>query len=365
MTEGLKFEDTNLAMLGSIFEKKLRAERADKEPEWKKIKNEPGLYIWRIEKFNVVAWPKDQYGNFYQGDTYIILNIYKKDDQLKYVAHMWVGKESTCDETGTGAYKIVELDDYFNRMVTLVYEAQDYESKSFKSYFKTITILEGGIESGFKKVKPEEYRPRLLHVSGEGACVTSKEVPFEMKSLNNSDVFIIDNGLKIYIWRGKKSSPFEKMNATMLCNKIKSDRGGKPSVVSFEDDEESANILKQFFKEFNPDAVKDSSSKGIPDDMKLGCHKKMMKLSDANGELELTEVPYKKETLCSDDTFLIDRGDNIFVWVGTKASPAEKKFGFVFAKKYQDKEKRNRNLPVIVVQENEGTFAGEIDLCFK
>ena len=106
----LKFEDTNIALLGTIFEKKLRLERAEAEPEWKKIKKEPGLMIWRIEKFNVVPWPKEQYGTFYQGDSYIILNITQPTDHLEFRAHMWVGKESTCDETGTAAYKIVELD---------------------------------------------------------------------------------------------------------------------------------------------------------------------------------------------------------------------------------------------------------------
>ena len=62
-------------MLGSIYEKALRLQRAEGEPQWKTIKKEPSFYIWRIEKFSVVPWPKDQYGTFYQGDTFIILSI--------------------------------------------------------------------------------------------------------------------------------------------------------------------------------------------------------------------------------------------------------------------------------------------------
>jgi len=32
-------------------------------------------------------------------------------------------------------------------------------------YFKNqIKLLSGGVESGFKHVKPEEYKPRLLHL---------------------------------------------------------------------------------------------------------------------------------------------------------------------------------------------------------
>jgi hypothetical protein len=31
-----------------------------------------GLWIWRIEKFNVVPWPKEKYGHFYSG-LYIVI----------------------------------------------------------------------------------------------------------------------------------------------------------------------------------------------------------------------------------------------------------------------------------------------------
>ena len=359
-TKNLKFEDSNIAMLGSDVEIKLREKRANDEPEWHTVKEEPCLRIWRIEKFNVKPWPKDQYGTFYQGDTYIVLSIIKKDDKLEFKAHMWVGKESTCDETGTAAYKIVELDDFFHRQITLIYEAQDYESKMFLSYFKTIIILEGGIDSGFVKVKPEEYRPRLLHVRGIASCVHSSEVPLEIGSMNNGDVFIIDDGLTLYNWRGSKSSSFEKFHGTTLCEKIKGDRRSKPKIITIDEGEEK-DLLKKFFESFSQDKL--GTKQGIPDDMKMGCHKKMMKLSDEGGKLEMTEVPYGKDQLKSDDTFLIDRGDNIYVWVGKGASNDEKRFGFIFAKKYQDLEKRTKNLPIITLEE--GQMQPEIDMCFK
>jgi gelsolin len=50
----------------------------------------------------------------YDGDSYIILNTYKKDpdsDVLSYDLHFWLGEETTQDEAGTAAYKTVELDD--------------------------------------------------------------------------------------------------------------------------------------------------------------------------------------------------------------------------------------------------------------
>ena len=38
---------------------------------------EVGLEIWRIVKFKVERLSKEDYGRFFEGDSYIILNTYK------------------------------------------------------------------------------------------------------------------------------------------------------------------------------------------------------------------------------------------------------------------------------------------------
>lgn len=57
---------------------------AQTEPAWKSVGKTPGLYIWRIEQFQVVPWPKDKYGQFHQGDSYVVLSSVSsgKDDVL-------------------------------------------------------------------------------------------------------------------------------------------------------------------------------------------------------------------------------------------------------------------------------------------
>jgi len=70
--------DSNIANLGSDLEKKVKAAAAEKEPAWDNAGKKVGLQIWRIEKFKVKAWPTEQYGSFYDGDSYICLNTYTK-----------------------------------------------------------------------------------------------------------------------------------------------------------------------------------------------------------------------------------------------------------------------------------------------
>lgn len=74
------WKDSNMALFGSDTEKKVKKESAETEPAWKGAGQAVGLQIWRIVKFKVTDWPKEDYGKFYDGDSYIILNTYKKPE---------------------------------------------------------------------------------------------------------------------------------------------------------------------------------------------------------------------------------------------------------------------------------------------
>ena len=53
-------------------------------------------------------------------------------------------------------------------------------------------------DTGFRHVKPTEYTPRLLHFHGLKKKIAVKEVFLSRKSLDTTDVFILDLGLTIY-----------------------------------------------------------------------------------------------------------------------------------------------------------------------
>ena len=91
------WKDSNVALIGSDLDRSVKKEAAQTEPAWKSAGEAVGLKIWRIEKFKVIHWPKEDYGSFYNGDSYIILNTYKETDSeaLLYDLHFWIGKNST------------------------------------------------------------------------------------------------------------------------------------------------------------------------------------------------------------------------------------------------------------------------------
>ena len=50
----------------------------------------------------------------------------------------------------------------------------------------------------------------LLHITGYKRQVQVYQVPIKVESLNNSDCFILDAGLKVFQFNGTKSSAWEK-----------------------------------------------------------------------------------------------------------------------------------------------------------
>lgn len=53
----------------------MREHAGDKETAWELAGKEPGVQIWRIEQFSVKEWPKEHYGYFFDGDSYIVLHV--------------------------------------------------------------------------------------------------------------------------------------------------------------------------------------------------------------------------------------------------------------------------------------------------
>lgn len=103
------FKDSNIELIGTAIDHRVKHQSADTEPAWNNgiIGKEAGLYIWRIEDFQVVPWPQKFAGQFYEGDSYIILHSYKlgkNRDDLGHAIFFWLGSKTSQDEAGVAAY---------------------------------------------------------------------------------------------------------------------------------------------------------------------------------------------------------------------------------------------------------------------
>jgi gelsolin len=325
---------------------------AKTEAAWKGAGQKVGLEIWRIEKFQVAHWPKDKYGSFFSGDSYIVLNTYKNpgSDALRYNVHFWLGAETSQDEMGTAAYKTVELDDLLGDLPVQYREVQGHESPEFLSLFKKFTILKGGIDSAFNHVKPAEYKPRLMHFKGNKENCRVTEVKLEWKSLNDGDVFLLDGGLELIIWNGKTAGIHEKRKAQELTNALRDERNGKP-VVKILDGLEDHDV---FWKTLGGKPSAGQIAPATSDDVKAENTKVLFQLSDSTGELKITEVAkgtVKKSSLKTEDVFILDIGHTVYSWIGKGTTKKERANAIKYATDYLKNKGRPAYTPVSRVLE--------------
>eukprot|EP01090_Pellita_catalonica_P004733 TRINITY_DN14524_c0_g1_i1.p1 TRINITY_DN14524_c0_g1~~TRINITY_DN14524_c0_g1_i1.p1 ORF type:complete len:371 (-),score=70.52 TRINITY_DN14524_c0_g1_i1:76-1188(-) len=328
------WSNSNLALFGTPLEKSIKAASAATEKAWHGVGTEEGLHVWRIHKFVPEKEDPKDHGKFFDGDSYIVLNVKKVGNEYDYDIHFWIGKHSSQDEYGTAAYKSMELDTLLDDKATQHREVQGHESKLFRKYFEFLEILEGGHASGFHHVKAKEYRPRLLQVKGSKRHVVIREVPLSCDSLDEDDSFILDIGERLIQWNGTHANHKEKMKALMFCQHLEGERGKcKNETIDeqyIDKDHEFYKLLGGFTKVVEHGSKKDEEVK---------TQLKLFRVSDHNLDhpemkLEAEGDAVKRELFDQNDVFILDGGAEVICWIGKDVTRSERHHGIVYAHDY-------------------------------
>lgn len=330
-----------------------------------------GLQIWRIENFALNHIPQSQYGNFFNGDCYLVLSSKKSGSGLLYDLHFWIGSNSSQDEQGAAAALTTQMDDHLKGLPTQYRETEGYESKKFKTYFPGgILIKEGGIHSGFNHVEVNDYTDirRLLHVKGK-KNVIAREVPLSWASFNNGDVFIIDIGQGLIQWNAPQSNRQERMKGGQLARCIRDrERGGRIPIVTIDAGTEDGypqcqELIKGLlgpppkkFRAAQPDEVTEDATKNT----------KLYHVTSATGNLVVTEIaqrPLQQNMLNHNDCYCLDNcGQQVFVWKGKGATKEEKSGCMNKALQYMSAKGYGNNVQMEVV--NDGAESALFRSCF-
>ncbi|KAI0423819.1 putative actin-binding protein Fragmin [Xylaria sp. FL1042] len=341
------WRDSNVEFINSEIDHKVKYSSAATEPAWQGVGETPGLHIWRIEDFQVVAWPKLQYGDFHEGDSYIILHSYNvgskdSEEKLGHEIYFWLGSKTTQDEAGTAAYKTVELDEYLHGAATQYRELQKEPSDDFLALFSRIRVLSGGVRSGFTHVEAEEEPKEtslLLRVFKHPQAkrvdsIIVYEVEPTWQSLDENDVFVLERSDKIWIWQGKNCSPMEKAKAAQVVHDMTIAKHIDVEVLS-QSESRSRAVVSLLggedtggpFRASRPIVCRESRRP-----------RRLWRLSDASGALEFDVVKeghgMARSDLDSNDVFLLDTGNRVWVWQGSGASRGEKAMWIKVAEAY-------------------------------
>ncbi|XP_055624819.1 gelsolin-like [Toxorhynchites rutilus septentrionalis] len=294
-----------------------------------------GLEIWRVENFQPVAVPKAEYGKFYTGDSYIILNTNEdKNKKKSHDVHFWLGLKTTQDEAGSAAILSVQLDDLLNGLPVQHREVEGSESDLFLKYFKGgVRYLEGGVASGFKHVETNAAKPtRLFQVKG-AKNIRLRQVELSVSAMNKGDCYILDADRDVFVYVGPKANRVEKLKAINVANEIRDQDHNGRATVHIVDEFSSLTDQEEFFKKLGsgspslvpePSAAKEDAAFERADADRVALYK----VSDSKGgKLTVEQIgtkPLKQDMLKQDDSFILDTGSGLYVWIGKGATKQEK-----------------------------------------
>ncbi len=199
----------------------------------------PGIVCYEIEKFLPVQVEQAFNGKFYEGDCYIVLHTHVangtigSDDNetnassggLNWQIYYWIGAQSSLDKQACAAMHSVNLRNLLGATCRTLREEQNEESDAFVDLFGAsgIVYIEGArTTSGFYTVEDVEYRTRMYRVSGTQR-ITLEPVPIHYESLTSAadtSVFLLDDGMHIYLWHGARSNPITRSKARLFAEKI-------------------------------------------------------------------------------------------------------------------------------------------------
>ncbi|WYZ37024.1 hypothetical protein EsH8_II_000530 [Colletotrichum jinshuiense] len=342
-------KDSNVELIGTDIDHQVKYNSAATEPAWNdgEVGEAAGLRVWRIEEFEVKAWPREKYGQFMDGDSYIVLNSYKVGtkegtERLGHDVFFWLGAHTSQDEAGAAAYKAVELDEFLRGAATQHRELQAAPSDEFLELFPRISIRSGGVRSGFRHVDEDAPKAEVLTLlrifknpavgSGGGGGVVVHEVEPTWRSLDEDDVFVLDTGDKIWQWQGTSCSPMEKAKAAQVVNDMTLAKHVDVEVLT--QDEPRSRVVVGLLGGGGDDAPLAGFHCPRPVRSASRAHagerpQKLFRLSDASGELRFDVVKDGSKAALSDfdgdDVFLLDdAGRAVWVWEGRGASRGEK-----------------------------------------
>jgi hypothetical protein len=168
-----------------------------KYTEFVNLKNRKFLHVTVLSIFSyiVASW-----GEFYSGESYILMYKYVVRNKEEYVIYFWQGRNSSINEKGTSAYLTVDLDkSKAYGAAVQIRVVQNKEPKHFLLLFKgnpyqTIDLTQKGriiVHLG----KPETERtPRLYEVRANLNGVHIVEVEARQDLVSSSSCFVMCTG---------------------------------------------------------------------------------------------------------------------------------------------------------------------------
>lgn len=152
---------------------------------------------------------------------------------------------------------------------------------------------------------------------------------------SSGDVYLLDDEKTIYIWIGNKCSVDEKTAGAVQARTLDQQRGGAAKIITVDQGQEP----REFMKAINPmgamKIVEKNYAKTLLKDVTTGdwagfteWKSLLYRVSSEEFEdinaMKMIQVPFKKESLESEDCFVADLGNKVYIWQGNASTVKER-----------------------------------------
>ncbi|XP_061750098.1 gelsolin-like isoform X2 [Nerophis ophidion] len=309
--------------------------------------------VWRVEGCDKVAVDCTAFGQFYGGDSYLILYQYRYNKRRGHIIYIWQGAESSQGERTASAVLAVEMDDELGGGAVQVRVVQGQEPAHFMSMFhdQPMVVYKGGTSRFEGQTPVADIRLFEVRANVAGAT-TAVEVDPATSSLNSNHVFLLEASSTCWIWKGVNSSSAEVHGAELLSELL------QMTPIMLKEGEEKEDFWTALGGpgEYCRAPRQKNQTDAHPP--------RLFACSNSTGKFLMEEVPGElmQEDLASDDIMVLDTWDQVFVWIGKDAHSREKREAVAIASRYieSDPAQRDPGTPIVTVKQGwePPTFSG-------
>ena len=152
---------------------------------------------------------------------------------------------------------------------------------------------------------------------------------------SSGDVYLVDDERTIYVWIGNKCSVDEKTAGAAQARTLDQQRGGAAKIITVDQGFETKEFLKLIIpmgamkiveKNYAKTLLKDVSTgdwAGFTEWRNILYRVSSEEFEDINA-MKMIQVPFSKTSLESEDCFIADLGNKVYIWQGNACTTKEK-----------------------------------------
>ncbi|CAM0957711.1 unnamed protein product [Alopecurus aequalis] len=300
--------------------------------------------IFKHQGYDVAEIPEDKPQQFitsngslkeqlYNGDCYIVQYSYVEDGTDYNLFFAWSGQNSVQEDRVAAVSLMSSMSDSVKGPAVVGQVSEAKEPELFFSVFKSLIIFKGGRSVAYKNsVLPKIDRTECYQKDGAALfrvqglrhdCARAVQVDLDASSLNSSHCYILQDGAAFFTWTGSLSFPSEH---NILDRMMKNLFPLKQSLLLREGSEP-----EHFWKTLGgrTEYSKEKCVKGWPAEPHLYTCTFQQCLFKAN------EVySFCQDDLATEETLILDCGEEIYVWVGLHSGVTSKEHALDFGKMF-------------------------------